>query len=679
MVNKGIKILFSVMLVFGVCGLVYAGGGKWSDQIVGKFQNSRQTNVQFISQNEPAVPASKTVNDKKERALSQIAGAEYELLDNEDAANYAIYQSEYSLSVEDDIGFVKGKVVLEVFKTGRSAQIPLVSSQVGLKDISLNKKPCFVTRRGGKYYVVIDSPGRYNLDFEFFTKVNLEREKGPGSLSIDIISSPITIFNIDVNLADLEIFTEPSIKIESRHEKDKTLAVAILPYTEKINVRWNRALIKEVVPDVKLDPKIYAEVSTLVSLGDGVAKCKSFIDFSILQTEIANLKVFFPEDVGIINVSGNNLRNWKVSKDGNGKVLDVYLNYGVKGNYALIVDYERNTGVGSVSAQLPQLKVLGAEREKGYIGVETLDNIEVNLASTEGASLVDVKELPRNIWQQASNPLLLGFKYLEYPYSIIVDMIKHKEIPVLVATIDNAEYITLVTKEGKVLTKAVYRARNNVKQFLKIELDKNAEIWSCFIDGRPVKPAKDEEGNILIPLKKSQKESQGLLQFPIEIVYLNSVPKFSWFGTLKLSLPKIDIPQNELYWKLNLPFEKTYVFPTGDLDLVKGSAYYAKGLGSDKVVNEEVRKDYNFMSRSQEIQVKQFDEDEGTNMVGILPIKIDVPQQGRLLQFKKLLITDEKPKLAVRYLPANLKKALFFILFALIIIFVLYSFRRKKV
>ena len=92
-------------------------------------------------------------------------------------SSYAIYKTDYQAEIEEDVVTVKGDVLFEVFRKGWT-QLPLVRSNVGLIDVSINKGASFVTERGGKYYLMIDRPGRYNLDIEFLIKANREREAG---------------------------------------------------------------------------------------------------------------------------------------------------------------------------------------------------------------------------------------------------------------------------------------------------------------------------------------------------------------------------------------------------------------------------------------------------------------------------------------------------------------------
>ncbi len=608
-------------------------------------------------------------------------------------ASHAIYNVKYTAELEENVVTVKGKIFFEVFKKAGWTQLPLVNSSVGLIDVKVNKGSSFVISQAGQYYLIVDKPGRYTLELEYLIKSARERENGPGSFSMDVIPAPIAQFELTMPEKDVQIFVEPAIKVELKAEADKTSAWAVLPNTNLINVRWSRALPKEEIAPVQLDPKLYVETSTHSSIGSGVIRSQSLMNYLILQTEVSSLRVALPEDVSVLEVQGQDLRDWKVSvKEPEGvQYLDVFLNFGVKGNYVLNLTYERNIAEGSGVVQMPWARALGVERENGFYGVSASTNVELATQDLEKVTVIDTKQLPSHLWMSASNPILLAFKYLNHPFNIAIEVTRHEEIPVLIAAIDSGHGLTLHTREGKVLTKITYLVRNNVKQFLRLDLPKEATVWSSFVSGKPVKPARDSQGHVLIPLETSRLQGENLTQFPVEIVYLDKGSLMNWVGQLRLSLPKIDIPINQLIWHVYLPDDYTYFNFDGDVRKVwAGPSQEAAGLAA-----------FNLMKSAQRAvqgRLRSADDDIGDQFAqgmtysigggelqvskGVLPIKIDIPQQGQFFSFSKLLVVGgESPWLSVRY-TAILNKAYkpvkFLIWFIVVLLIVRWIVRRLR-
>ncbi len=631
-----------------------------------------------------------TANNERARRESDIQQV---------SQNFIVYTVYYSGEVEESVVTVKGEIVFEVFSNGgRPVEIPLVNNQVGLIDVQVNRGKSFVMNKGNKYYLVIDKPGRYTLNMEYLLKAKREREHGPGSFRIDVMPAPISQFEFVIPEEDVQVFIEPAIKVETKNVKGTTEAWAVMPNTNGIDVRWTKALPKETIEAVELAPKLYAETWTFASIGGGVVQCQSRIQFSILQAEVSNLRVALPEDVSVLSVSSQEMRDWKVSKKDNVQYLDVFLNFGTKGTHILDVTFERNVDEGQQVVSMPWLRALNVERENGFYGIAASTNLEIDVGVSERVTKIDAKQLPQYIWEQASMPILLAFKYLNHPISIEIEMTRHEEIPVLVAAIDAAYPETLVTKDGRLLTKLVYQVRNNVKQYLRIKLPDTAKVWSSFVNGQPVKPAKDKDGNILISLKKSQNGGSNVTQFPVEVVYLDEGKAVNGAGKLNLKLPAVDLPVNQLIWKVYMPDDFIYFGSKSDGEV---EVPYAAGIGGRlgylnrgvqgrmRMAADDIGDQYEVqqvMMEKKEKSVASFvDSVQGTQ--GLLPIKIDLPTRGNGFTVSKLLVVEgDQPWMSVSYFPwgktarGSLKFAkigLFFLIFVLIVVRIRSKKKRK--
>ncbi|MBN1794839.1 MAG: hypothetical protein JW844_07750 [Candidatus Omnitrophica bacterium] len=599
---------------------------------------------------------------------------------------YAIYQTDYKAELDENVVTVTGRALFEVFRKGWT-QLPLAKSSVGLIDVSVNKGTAFVVTQGGRYYLMVEKPGRYTLDIEFLIKATRERENGPGDFTFDVIPAPISQFEFTMPESGVEIFIEPAIKVEVKEKDGETAAWAIMPNTATITTRWTKALPKEKITPVTLEPKVYLDTATCASIGEGILKCQTRLNYSILQSEVSTFRISVPEDVTLLHVSGRDLRDWKVCGDDGARYLDVYLNYGIKGSYVLDVTYERNIGEGSAVAEMPVLKALGVERENGYFGIAARTNVELAADKLERVTPIDVKELPSSVWNQSANPILLAFKYLNHPFSITINVTKHEEIPVLVAAVDVGDYSTLYTEEGKVLTRATYHVRNNVKQFLRFALPEEATLWSVFVADKPVKPAKDKNGSILIPLEKSQLQGETLTRFPVEIVYLERTSAMNpIIGRLRMELPQIDIPISEMYWTVALPYRYSYFKFGGDVSPTKYPSRSVLAVSQRVVLGEKAIYDRDqYTSQCAPKQMQQVDGGWSTHVKGALPIKIAIPQQGRKLYFSKLLVTEQESSWLTMHYTSVLQKVRRPLKWVLIIILALFfvgkivkKIRRKK-
>jgi len=374
-------------------------------------------------------------------------------------------------------------------------------------------------------------------------------------------------------------------------------------------------------------------------------------------------------------------------------VLNVIVNYEVQGSYALAVQMEAARKDASGDVIIPDLATKGAERESGFVAVETRDSLEVEVKGIESLVPIDATELPGGLSGKARYPILYAFRFSKHPYSGTLGVIRHQEVEVLTATIDTVNIVTLFTDDGKSATRLIYEIRNNKQQYIKINLPKDAVIKSAFLDNEPVKPAVNEAGQILIPLKKSGAGSDRV-SFSVELIYFSTIPEMDKKGKMTTVFPKADIPASEMLVSLYLPRDYKYKDFEGDLEeSVRGypgalkevtsetsKAYpdinykfmeFDKGKSSKRAMErqmqmeQEIADEIQEMSKDEDFRYdhgKGWDDKAGAPMpskkpapsaaprrTGMLPVQFNVPLRGETHRFSKLLVMDEAPELTFKY------------------------------
>lgn len=591
-------------------------------------------------------------------------------------SSYIIHSMKYNAELDEEVVTVKGKVDLEITKKKGESLIPLVDKNVGLIDVKVNKGKAVITTRDNRYYLVINKAGKYTLDIEYLIKAYRESKQGLGYFDLSVLPAPISQFEFTMEKG-AQVFIEPAIKVDTEEKQDHVVAWAVLPHTQDIRVRWSRAIPEVEISQEELNPKVYVETTTNTAVGGGVIHSQSHLQYTILQSPVSQFRIALPTDVSILEVAGVDLRDWRSTKEENEQYLNVILNVEKKGDYHLVVTYERDIAEGSQIAEMPWIRPLDVERDNGYYGISANTNVELSLNDADRVTNIDARQLPQIISQLTNKPILLAFKYLNHPFHINIEITRHEELPVLIAAVDAAKLLSLKTEDGKILTKAVYEMRNNVKQYLRLKLPEGATIWSTFVAEKPVQPAQDKDGVILIPLQKSQVQNETLTQFPVEVVYLNKNETMKANGRLSMNVPKIDVPINEFFWSVYFPLDYAYFHFQGDLKLTpKGSSSWMNFVNYVPLVNTYVQRGLQgrFRSAADDIGVQfspgntsvtytqRRDRDSVqtvssdpnlaslTVMKGVLPIKIQVPQQGHLYQFQKLLVIEEEsPSLSAFY------------------------------
>lgn len=399
------------------------------------------------------------------------------------------------------------------------------------------------------YEMLLKEPPLSDLALPMLAPGGVEREKG----IVAIQSSP-----------DLEVKpnrTENLRRVEVDRTNDLRRLAPLYAY-QYLNRPY--ALSVEVALKPAPDPDVQAEVATLANVSEGFIEAMAMVDYAVLNTGVDTLTVALPPDVKVTAVRGQMIRNQEQgATDGRGFVT-VYLERPVLGHYRLYLEYQRQLGADLRKVEIPFVRPEGVSATEGFVGISVSGNLELVDGPHANLRLIDLSQLRGSIFQLSETMIARSYSYSWTPKvnqdpKLGFEVRRYSDVSVQDAFIDEARYLTLVHEDNFCVTKAVLSIRNKNRQNLKLTLPPNSELWSAFLANEPVPPAKDSEGNILIPLPKSDTgESGQQANFPVEVVYKTTFKDQGRFGELELLLPSTDITLGKAVWQLYLPPDRTY-------------------------------------------------------------------------------------------------------------------------
>ncbi len=257
-------------------------------------------------------------------------------------------------------------------------------------------------------------------------------------------------------------------------------------------VDLDAALAAQLAPPERRQGKFDATIDTLFSVGDGVMKALASVEIAIKSGKLMDLDLTLPTDINLISVNAPSLRDHQViGEEGGSRTLQLMFTKELQGALRIEIAFERVLGGSQQKLAVPAIHIPGADMEQGRLAVEALTAVDIQPAAAMRVLPIDVQDLPRQLTLRTTNPILLAYKYVHAlpPFHLELEIKHHAEMQVQVAAIDRATYQTLVTRHGLTLTRVVSQIRNRRKQFLKIALPPDSELWSAMLAGQPVKPA----------------------------------------------------------------------------------------------------------------------------------------------------------------------------------------------
>lgn len=522
------------------------------------------------------------------------------------------------------------RIHLEVLKDKGWAQIWLLPATVALQSAKIGNTEVGISLKDGWYYLVTDRKGAFDLDLKFAASV--QDYNGSAGIAFELPPVGASEFEIAVPSSDALDFTVANAKIKSdRTEGGRRVVNATLVGGNALSVQWQREARSS--DQGQQVARVYAQVYTLVGVGDGVLHATSTIDHTILFAGVNQLKAAIPEGMTVLDVRGAGLGDWRVGGD---RVLTADLNYAAEGSYSLTVELERVVGEGSLSLDAPLIVPIGVERSKGWVGVESRGTLEITGGDPKNATPVDVRTLPASILGVTAQPVLLGYKYLGTDVKIPLTVAQHEDIDVLVTLIDQARATTMFTADGRRLTSVQYQMRNNRRQFLRLALPEGAELWSAAVAGRAVQPAKAGDGKVMIPLVRSSTSGGALAGFNVEVVYVESgtPPSPAGRGTFRAALPGADVPSTWVGWTVYAPADAKV--KKGSLDgSLRDVDYLHVPANAGEIMTIDTYTPQMQQSAGEQLA-------NGGLGQGAAPVPVSLPLEGTPWSFEKLLALDEE-------------------------------------
>lgn len=553
--------------------------------------------------------------------------------------DYTVTSAEYVGTLSKDGAVFEATFTISILKGEQWKVIPLLPASVAVQEVTVPEGAHLQLASNQYQLLTAAAPGDVEAKIKF--AVAVQEEAGSLSLQFDRMPSSTCLLDLTVPQTGVDIEVAGAQSVAKTEQAQATRVAAALPAQGPVHLSWERA-----IPEAeKVPPKLYAETQTLVAVGDGILIGRERIHFNILHTGVRVLKLTLPPKVSILEVKGDRVRDWRVT-DGD---LTVALASEVIGDFALNVTYEQAGVAMDAPVSLPVLRAADVVREKGHIGVVALANVELSAPRLEGATAIDVRELPPELLAMTGQPVLLAYRYVAETFDVPLAIKKHEDVDVLVTIVDSALVTTMQTMDGRRITKVVYNVRNNRKQFLRLTMPDGVEIWSASVSGKSIRPARDDEGRVLVPLVRSEGAASGLSAFPVEIVYVekeDQEPAPS--GTLHIALPRAAEPITHLMVSLYLPKEGKYTkgwssepAVSGPLTVVDEFRRLTGVVGQPQVGGEQA---------AQALQAAaQNRADARATAAGATPIRVDLPLDGTLVRLEKILVLDEPLTIDVEY------------------------------
>ncbi|MDM8515183.1 hypothetical protein QUF76_03200 [Desulfobacterales bacterium HSG16] len=308
----------------------------------------------------------------------------------------AIIHSQYTGTVEKDVIRFQGQLKISAIKE-EWAKLLLDFTDIAIRKITIDGKPPLLNPVKKGLELIIPEKGEYLVNIDFAVKIESLPDKFISSFKLP--SAPLIKMDLRFSDKDLDVRIEPMLSEKTGSSEDHSLISAFLPPQGKVQVSWLAKSEKKTAQAL-----IFAKTSSMLKIEESVYSIDTDIQFSVIQAKTGNFNVQLPEGLSIVNVKGENIRQWDT--DDNGMLL-VTLFKKIEGNYKLSLKTELYRDPAQKKFAYPAIKIPDAKREEGIIAVNAAPSLKVKMEGTSKVTQVD-----------SDDNQLFAFQYFRHPFEL---------------------------------------------------------------------------------------------------------------------------------------------------------------------------------------------------------------------------------------------------------------------
>jgi hypothetical protein len=455
---------------------------------------------------------------------------------------------DYDLKVDGDLATGEARLTVDVIKDGWvRVSIPdglmVRDAQLDGRAVTLAARTSNKGANGAE--LLLSKPGRAVLTLKIVAPV--KTVAGTDILHLPVSSSAVSHATVVLARQGVDVRISGGLLLAHSETTDSSRWVANGKGGEPLTFAWRRR-----VDDARSkQPLRYrGSVTQLVGLGEDATQINAEIEVDVMQGLADEVRVQLPEQLTVNQVSGAMVADWDVSN----KELTVLFIEPVQKTARFTLTGElRIPRAGKLD--IPLIRLPNAERETGGVGVEVLGAGEIKERRPVGMEDAEASELGQLISNRQS-PSLIAFRLQPADgkslRTLALDVARYTPQAVLTANIEEAQYKTLITTDGKILVQSRFAVRNNQRNFLKLTLPATAVLWSASVAGRPIRPGRAPDGSFLLPLEKNR-SGEDAPAFVVEVSYLDRAASWTDRGRTRVSLVSVDLPISKSHLLLHHP------------------------------------------------------------------------------------------------------------------------------
>ena len=514
--------------------------------------------------------------------------------------------------------------------------VPLIGDDVVLVRGTVDGKPIPVSEQNGYHVWITRSTGEITIDLDI-----LVPSRGPrGSLEYDFLvaRTPVTSFSCEFPSKDLEPRLDAAVQSDVRSLENSTLLDATLRPTTRIHLVG----FKDLTESEGRKARVFAESMNLLSIDENTLDMFTVIRYTILYAGTKQFDIVVPDGMTVVSADGEGAFQYAQDKRPDGRmVIKGETAFPIKNGYEISLRMKRQMPRAEKSAtdtiEVPIPRCSGVEREHGWLAVEVPGKLRLKEDKLSEITPIDMRQLPKEMVGSAVSPIIKAYRYHSDDASVRLIATRLPDKEPASGSVDRIRAFSVVSPEGKILTDMRITMRNRLRPTLTLTPPDGTEVLSVHLDGEAIRPARNSNGDLMLPLKRSQGQDK-LESFTMQIVMESEASPLGLFGTSDLSLPTVGLPTSTASWTIFLPAKNIYSALEGDIDAQRFATQAHWHQPAHSIAPVRI---FNTLDEEGE-EALDATGSSGADS-GLMSVRIELPKTGTRMDYSRYWLEAEKP------------------------------------
>ncbi len=314
----------------------------------------------------------------------------------------------------------------------------------------------------------------------------------------------------------------------------------------------------------KLDPWVTGQILHELTLREGQTRSSILAKLKVENASIRSLQVRLPglseEEAKTVRASGTSVGDVQ-QVEGEDGVWLIQFKRRMLGDIDLRLEFERTGERAEETEKLAVLDFPELRQASYYVAVRAGARMELSTeVMPKGWQRVDWNAVPQVLRESGDRSIpALSLRAVVPEDALEIGLRRHSVAESLKLRVVGGEFITLVSPVGQFLTSVDLAVLVVQRSTLEVTLPKGGDLYNVFVNGESVSVVREGEVYQFYILPGADDKSA-------QVRFVYSLPGQD-MRRLKLDSPKLNVPLENIRWRVVVPADYHYVSSDGDLDL----------------------------------------------------------------------------------------------------------------